>query len=116
MIQKLSHTPVFVLDQERAKEFYTQKLGFEVRADETLGTFRWLTVGPKTQPEVEIILMPIASSPMLDGDSAAALRRLVESGKMGAAVFATNDCRKTYEELKGRGVTFRQEPAERPYG
>jgi catechol 2,3-dioxygenase-like lactoylglutathione lyase family enzyme len=116
MIQKLSHTTVYVLDQERAKAFYTEKLGFEVRADQTMGTFRWLTVSPKGQAEPEIVLMSVSQSPSLDDESRAMLRRLVESGKMGAAVFQTQDCRKTYTELKARGVHFRSEPEERFYG
>jgi catechol 2,3-dioxygenase-like lactoylglutathione lyase family enzyme len=51
MIQKLTHTTIYVLDQERAKAFYTEKLGFEVLQDQTMGTFRWLTVAPKGQSE-----------------------------------------------------------------
>jgi catechol 2,3-dioxygenase-like lactoylglutathione lyase family enzyme len=116
MIQKLSHTTIYVLDQERAKEFYTDKLGFEVRADQTMGNFRWLTVSPKGQAEPEIVLMSVSQSPSLDDESRATLRRLLESGKLGACVFQTNDCRKTYAELKARGVKFRSEPEERFYG
>jgi catechol 2,3-dioxygenase-like lactoylglutathione lyase family enzyme len=116
MIQKMSHTTVFVIDQERAKEFYTEKLGFEVRADQTMGSFRWLTVSPKGQAQPEIVLMSVSQSPALDDESRATLRRLVESGKLGACVFQTNDCRSTYAELKARGVKFRSEPEERFYG
>ena len=71
MIQKMSHTTVHVLDQDSAKRFYTEKLGFEVRMDERMGEFRWLTVGSKTQADLEIVLMPIQSSPMLDAERAA---------------------------------------------
>jgi catechol 2,3-dioxygenase-like lactoylglutathione lyase family enzyme len=53
---KLSHVNVFVEDQDRAKAFYTEKLGFEVRSDATLDGFRWLTVGPKDQPDLNILL------------------------------------------------------------
>ena len=64
MITRMSHTSVFVLDQDSAKAFYTEKLGFEVRFDITMGEdfegagagFRWLTVGPKDQPDLQIIL------------------------------------------------------------
>jgi catechol 2,3-dioxygenase-like lactoylglutathione lyase family enzyme len=116
MITKLSHATVYVIDQDRAKEFYCGKLGFEVRTDATMGSFRWLTVGPKTQPELELVLMKIAASPMADADSIAALRKLVESGVLGAGVFTTDDCRRTYEELKEKGVVFASEPKEMPYG
>ncbi len=116
MIQRLSHASVLVLDQERAKQFYTEKLGFEVRTDVTMGTFRWLTVGPKGQPDLEIVLMAIQPSPYMDEATCATLRGLVEKGAMSAGVFATADCRKTYEELKAKGVEFVQPPTERPYG
>jgi catechol 2,3-dioxygenase-like lactoylglutathione lyase family enzyme len=116
MITKLSHATVYVIDQDRAKEFYCGKLGFEVRTDATMGSFRWLTVGPKTQPELELVLMKIEASPMADADSIAALRKLVESGVLGAGVFTTDDCRRTYEELKEKGVVFASEPKEMPYG
>ena len=76
MIQKLSHATVHVLDQDRALRFYRDQLGFEVRTDAVLGGFRWLTVGPKSQPELEIILMPVAPSPMMDEATAGTLREL----------------------------------------
>ena len=116
MIQNVSHTPVYVLDQERAKAFYTEKLGFEVRVDTSMGAFRWLTVAPVGQTDLEIILMPLSESPSMDAESLATLRRLVEAGKLGACVYQTEDCRKTYEDLKAKGVVFSSPPTERPYG
>ena len=116
MIQRLSHASVYVLDQDRAKEFYTEKLGFEVRTDVTMDGFRWLTVGPKGQPDLELILMKVAQNPMWDEETTATIRSLVERGALGAGVLGTADCQKTYEELKARGVEFMQPPTERPYG
>jgi predicted enzyme related to lactoylglutathione lyase len=122
VITHISHTPVYVLDQDSAKAFYTEKLGFEVRNDVAMGDgfegagagFRWLTVGPKDQPGLEIILSDCSMG--RDPEAAQRLRALVAGGGMGAGVMATDDCRTTYEELSSRGVTFIQEPAERPYG
>jgi catechol 2,3-dioxygenase-like lactoylglutathione lyase family enzyme len=116
MIQKISHATVYVLDQDRAKDFYVGKLGFEVRTDATMGAFRWLTVGPKTQPDVELILMKIAPGPMLDEASAAQLRALVEKGAFGVGVLDSSDVRKDYQELSKKGVRFNGPPQERPYG
>jgi|SRR4051812_11893112 catechol 2,3-dioxygenase-like lactoylglutathione lyase family enzyme len=116
MIQRLSHTCLYVLDQERARRFYTETLGFEVRNDMTLGTFRWLTVGPKGQPDLEIVLMDIQPSPFMDEEACATLRKLIEKGGVSGGVFATADCKKTYEELKAKGVEFVHPPTERPYG
>lgn len=115
MITKLLHVNLFVLDQDRAKEFYTEKLGFEVRTDLEMDGFRWLTVGVKGQPDINILLARPAP-PMFSEDDAAALRNLVAKGAMTGGVVETDDCRGTYEALKKKGVTFLQEPAERPYG
>jgi len=80
---KLSHVNVFVEDQDRAKAFYTEKLGFEVRSDATLDGFRWLTVGPKDQPDLNILLAR-PQPPMFSEEDAQALLRLVAKGVMGA--------------------------------
>jgi catechol 2,3-dioxygenase-like lactoylglutathione lyase family enzyme len=122
MITKLSHSCFYVLDQDSAKEFYTTKLGFQVRTDVTMGDgfegagkgFRWLTVSPPDQPEVEIILADCRMGH--DDQTAKELRALVAKGALGAAAWETEDCQKTFEELSARGVTFLSEPAERPYG
>jgi predicted enzyme related to lactoylglutathione lyase len=117
MITSLSHATIYVLDQEEALKFYRDKLGFEVRNDMTMDNgFRWLTVGPKTQPNLEIILMPVRESPMFSAEKVALMRSLLQSGAMGAGVFEVDDCHKTYEELKAKGVEFMAPPAERFYG
>jgi predicted enzyme related to lactoylglutathione lyase len=107
---------VYVLDQQSAYDFYVNKLGFDVRTDARMGDFRWLTVGPKGQPDLEITLMEVKPGPMLDEARSSALRDLIQKGTFGFGVFETADVRKTYEELKARGVQFIQEPTERPYG
>lgn len=117
MIKRMSHATVWVSDAEEAKKFYTEKLGCEVRTDAMVGeNFRWLTVGFKDQPDLEIVLLEPKPGMLLDEESAAKLRSLVEKGVLGAGVFGTDDCRATYEELKAKGVTFMGEPTERPYG
>lgn len=116
MITKHSHSTVYVTDQDRAKAFYTEKLGFEVRDDVRMGNFRWLTVSPKTQPDHCIILMLIGSGPMMTPAQADALRDLVKTGAIGGGVLATDDCKRDYEELKAKGVEFAREPKEMPYG
>jgi len=116
MIKKLSHATVYVLDQDRAKDFYVGKLGFEVRTDQSMGGFRWLTVGSKSQPYIELILMKIAPGPMLDEASAAQIRALLEKGAFGVGVLESSDVRKDYQELSKKGVRFNGPPQERPYG
>ena len=114
-ITKLSHACIWVLDQDEALTFYTSKLGFEVRTDTSMDTFRWLTVGPPDQPDVQIILAH-PGPPMLDPESAEMMKTLVAKGSLGAGVLETPDCEAAYRELRGKGVTFIQEPTERFYG
>jgi catechol 2,3-dioxygenase-like lactoylglutathione lyase family enzyme len=117
MIRRISHTTVYVLDQDAALKFYRDQMGFEVRTDATMDSgFRWLTVGPKTQPDMELVLMKVAEGPMCDAATARALKELVQKGTFGIGVFETDDCRATYAELKARGVEFRGPPEERFYG
>ena len=116
---KISTAQLWVLDQDEALDFYTSKLGMEVRADVTLaemGNFRWLTVGPAGQPDVAIVLMAIPGPPMMDAETAEQVRDLVAKGFAGTVFLTTEDCQAAYEDLKGRGVEFVEEPEERPYG
>ena len=118
MLDALSHVGVWVHDQETAKEFYTEKLGFEVRQDNTLPEFenyRWLTVGPPGQPDVSIILS-YPGPPAVDAESAELLLKLVARGALGPGILRTDDCRKTCAELEARGVELTQQPDERFYG
>jgi len=115
MIQRLSHTAIYCVDQEVELRFYVEILGFEVIEDEPAGPFRWLTVAPKGQP-IEIILMQLMPSPMLDEASVASLRTLAEKGAFCAGVLETDDCQRTYDELSAKGVKVTGPPVERPYG
>src|SRR5271165_4569741 len=82
MIQRLSHTTLYVLDQDAAKDFYVNKLGFEVRMDGKMGNgFRWLTVSPKGQPDLQIILMQV-DGPNMQPEAAKSIRSLLTQGKI----------------------------------
>jgi uncharacterized glyoxalase superfamily protein PhnB len=116
---KIANAQLWVNDQDEALAFYTQKLGMEVRTDVTLaemGNFRWLTVGPAGQPDISIVLMAIPGPPVMDAESAEELRRVMAKGFAGTVFLTTDDCRASYEQLRGRGVEFSEEPEERPYG
>ena len=116
---KIANAQLWVNDQQEALEFYTQKVGLEVRADVTiaeLGNFRWLTVGPAGQSDVAIVLMAIPGPPVMDPDTAQDVRELMAKGFAGTVFLTTEDCQASYEELKGRGVEFAEAPEERPYG
>ncbi len=115
MITNVSLVTLYVTDQDEAKKFYIEKLGFVERTDVTLGDgFRWVTVGHPSQPELDVTLM--VPGPPLDEDMADAVRRALAKGSMGGVGLQTDDCQKTYKELTAKGVDFVQTPAERPYG
>jgi catechol 2,3-dioxygenase-like lactoylglutathione lyase family enzyme len=116
---KLANAQLWVHDQDEALEFYTKKLGMEVRADVTLpemGNFRWLTVGPAGQPDVSIVLMAIPGPPVMDPETAEQVRSLMAKGFAGTIFLTTDDVYADYERLKSRGVEFSEHPEERPYG
>jgi catechol 2,3-dioxygenase-like lactoylglutathione lyase family enzyme len=118
MITQLTNTGVWVHDQDEALAFYTDKLGLEVREDVTvpeMGNFRWLSVGVPGQ-EVSITLLEIPGPPVFDAETQAALKTLLAKGVLSGLFFSTDDIQSTYEDLKGRGVEFSQEPTEQPYG
>ena len=98
---KLTHITVVVKDQEKALEFYTQKMGFEKKADYTQpGRPRYLTVSPKGQ-DLEVVLWPAGAEE----------QRMPASHKQPGngtrTVLQVEDCRKTFAELKRRGVHFK---------
>jgi uncharacterized glyoxalase superfamily protein PhnB len=116
---KIANAQLWVNDQDEALAFYTEKLGMEVHSDVTvpeLGNFRWLAVGPAGQGDVSIVLMAIPGPPVMDPDTAEQVRALMAKGFAGTIFLTTDDVRRDYEELKGRGVEFVEQPEERPYG
>jgi catechol 2,3-dioxygenase-like lactoylglutathione lyase family enzyme len=115
MISNISLVTVYCLDQDQARDFYIENLNFETRTDITMGEgYRWLTIGHPSQPELEVTLM--VPGPPLDDEAARFIRGQLEKGQMGGLGLKVDDCRKTYAELSAKGVTFLQEPSERPYG
>jgi catechol 2,3-dioxygenase-like lactoylglutathione lyase family enzyme len=119
MLKQLTHVQVWVLDQDEALKFYTEKLGMEVREDVTvpeMGNFRWLSVGVPGQDGVSITLMAIPGPPVFEEETRRKIQELLATGASGGLFFSTENAQKTYEELKSRGVEFTQEPTEQPYG
>jgi predicted enzyme related to lactoylglutathione lyase len=116
---KIATTQLWVHDQDEALAFYTEKLGFEVRADVTMaemGDFRWLTVSPAGQEDVAIVLMAIPGAPMFDDETRAEVVNLMSKGYAGTVFLTTDDCQASYEEYKAKGVEFTETPEDRPYG
>ena len=103
-LDHISHSALFVLDQDEALDFYVGKLGLEVAEDADLGFMRWLTVRVPGDHGHEILLERPGP------------RELLTKGALGTVIIATDDCRGMYEELSAKGVEFSEEPEERPYG
>lgn len=116
MINQLSVTTIWVKDHNEALHFYTEKLGFEIRADVKNGDYRWLTVGLKGQPNLEFQLAALKVGGGLTAEDVAQMTKLVETGKLGIGPWKTDDCQATYETLAANGVEFLQPPTDRPYG
>jgi uncharacterized glyoxalase superfamily protein PhnB len=116
---KISTAQLWVHDQDEALDFYTKKVGMEVKSDVTLpelGNFRWVSVGPADQDDIAIVLMAIPGPPVMDEGTAGQVRDLMGKGFAGTVFLTTDDVRSDYETLKGRGVEFTEAPEERPYG
>ncbi len=107
MITKLSHVTIWVKNQDDAKKFYVDTLGFKVVIDDaaTMPGYRWLTVAPQQQSEMEIVL-GAATEP----------GQIAQIGKQGTWVLASDNIQEDYRRLKARGVKVHYEPRENPYG
>lgn len=116
MFTGITHSQIYVLDQDEALDFYVGKLGLEVSTDADLGFMRWLTVNVPGHPERQVLLEK-PGPPRLSEETAEQVRDLLTKGATGGfLIFSTDDCRKTYETLRAKGVEFTEEPTERPYG
>jgi catechol 2,3-dioxygenase-like lactoylglutathione lyase family enzyme len=108
---RITITSVMVDDQARALEFYTDKLGFEVRTDVSLGEYRWLTVGSPEQPGgIELLLEPTAHP------AATPFQRALYDDGVPFTSFTVDDVRVEHERLAALGVRFHVEPTEHPWG
>jgi len=114
---KMTHVCVYVLNQESAYDFYTNKLGFKVKMDVPMGAnARWLTVTPPEQPELEITLFPVAPGQKFNEETVKSMTELIRKGTFGPGVFTCKDIYATYEELKAKGVEFMKPPSKEFYG
>ena len=103
MIAKAATVGIYVSDQDRALDFYTDTLGFEKRVDEPMGEdARWIEVAPEGAETRLVLFTP----PGLED----------RIGTWGNMIFECDDIRATHEVLRERGVEFTQEPSEQPWG
>jgi predicted enzyme related to lactoylglutathione lyase len=110
----LSHSFIEVQDQDEALAFYRDVLGLEVRTDAPFEQFRWLTVGPPTQPEIEIVLSPVGMG--RGAEDTETLRTLLAKGSLAGVIFNTDDVDALFEKVRQSGAEVMQEPIDQPYG
>jgi catechol 2,3-dioxygenase-like lactoylglutathione lyase family enzyme len=116
MLTAIHIIPIKVLDQDEALAFYVGKLGFEVDTDVDMGFMRWLTIYLPSDPGCKLLL-EVPQAPQVDEATAEQIRDLLTKGHLGVSFIATtDDCRRTHEELRAKGVEFVQDPIEQPYG
>jgi catechol 2,3-dioxygenase-like lactoylglutathione lyase family enzyme len=116
MITNISIVSVFVKDVDASKAFYIDVLGFAEHSDITLadGSYRWCTVMHPNQPELQVHLS--VPGPPQSPELVEAMNRALDGGGMGGLGLNVDDCHKTYEDLRAKGVEFIQPPEDRPYG
>jgi uncharacterized glyoxalase superfamily protein PhnB len=114
----VANAHLWVHDQDEALEFWTKKVGFEVRQDitmEELGGFRWLSVGAPGQ-EISIALLTVPGPPVMDEETQKQVEDLMSKGNAGTVFLTSDDVQASYEELKANGVEFTEAPTQQPYG
>ena len=110
----LSHCFVNVSDPDEALPFYRDVLGLDVRTDVSAEGFRWLTLSPPQQPELEVVLLEPGSGPgRADRD---ALLGLLAKGSLNGLIFRTDDVDAAFETIRAAGAEVMQEPMDMPYG
>jgi len=110
----LSHCYVTVHDPEQALAFYRDALGLELRSDVAAGEYRWVTLSPPEQPELEIVLVEThAGRPATDGD---AMLELVTKGSLHGLIFRTANLDATFEKVRASGAEVLQEPLDQHWG
>jgi len=110
----LSHFHITVTDPDASLAFYRDALGLELRSEVNQGGFRWITLSPPAQPEIEVVLSEArAGRPPADGE---ALEALVTKGSLMGAIFRTADLDTVFEKVRASGAEVMQEPTDQPWG
>jgi catechol 2,3-dioxygenase-like lactoylglutathione lyase family enzyme len=113
---KVSHCFVVVDDMDKALTFYRDVLGLAVHTDVTMENFRWLTLTPPGQPELEIVIESVEAFPAASDADIKAKADLLAKGLLTGLIFSTDNCDATFERLRAAGAEVLQEPIEQPYG
>ncbi|MBN9613288.1 MAG: VOC family protein [Actinobacteria bacterium] len=103
-------------DAEASVAFYRDVLGFEIRNDVGYEQMRWITVGPPSQPDINIVLTPPAVDPGLTEDERRVINELIAKGSYASIIFATDDLDGLFERVEASSADVLQEPMEQDWG
>jgi catechol 2,3-dioxygenase-like lactoylglutathione lyase family enzyme len=110
----LSHCFVDVHDIDLALAFYRDVLELDVHTDVTMEDLRWVTLSPRSQPDLEIGLMDPHRGP--GAPDAEAVLALTLKGSMNGLIFTTRDVDADFDKIRAAGADVLQEPMDQPYG
>ena len=113
---KLHDCFISVHDHDEALGFYRDVLGLEVRNDVRYEGMRWTTVGPKGQPDVNIVLEPPLADPSASPADRKVMKEMLAKGLLRGVIFTTDDVDATFERIRAGGGEVLQEPMDQPYG
>jgi predicted enzyme related to lactoylglutathione lyase len=113
---KLSTCFIAVHDHDEALAFYRDALGLEVRNDVKFEGMRWVTVGPPSQPDINIVLESSGRDPNASPADKKAMSELLAKGMLRGVIFTADDCDATFEKIRAAGGEVIQEPMDQPYG
>jgi predicted enzyme related to lactoylglutathione lyase len=113
---KLDACFLSVDDHDKAIEFYRDALGFEVRNDVRAYGMRWVTIGPPSQPDINIVLEPPAADPGISPSDREAIGDLLAKGLLRGLNFKTPDLDAIFDRVQATGAEVVQEPMDQSYG
>jgi uncharacterized glyoxalase superfamily protein PhnB len=103
-------------DPEESLTFYRDALGFDVRKDVGGGKMRWITVGPPSRPDMNIVLTPPGADPGITDDERRVIAEMMAKGTYASIMLATSDVDAVFEKVQASGADVMQEPTDQPWG
>jgi len=98
---RIKFSTLYVDDQEKALDFYTNTLGFQKKSDFSQGNYRWLTVVSAEEPDgTELVLESNKNA------AGKAYQEALRSKNQIAANFLVDDVQAEYDRLSAKGVSF----------
>lgn len=103
-------------DPEASLAFYRDALGFEVRKDVGYEGMRWITVGPPSQPQVNIVLYPPTADPGITAEEGRVITEMIAKGTFASIMLASEDVDGAFARVQSHDVEVLQEPTDQDWG